>query len=89
MPPLVIEGDEIVVFLCLVNVVRYLARVVAHREQVACRVKKCHGAIDADAHVNAVMQGNIDDVLHALERVPRRQAKHERRRHLLWCSRFG
>lgn len=77
MPPLVIEGDEIKVFLCFVNVVRYLARVVAHREQVTCCVKESHRAIDADAHVNAVMQGNIDDVLHVLERVPRRQAEHE------------
>jgi len=82
MPPLVIEDDEIIVLLSLVDVVRYLTGIVAHREQVARGIKECHGAIDADAHVNAIMQGNIDDVLHVLERVPWRQAEHERQRHL-------
>ena len=77
MPPLVIEDDEIIVLLCLVDVVRYLTGIVAHREQVARGIKECHGAIDADAHVNAVMQGHVDHVLHVLERVPRRQAEHE------------
>ena len=82
-PPLIIKCYKVIVLLCLVDVRGNTAHKIGRLNQLARGVKERHRAIDADAHVNAVMQGHIDDMLHVLERVPRRQAEHERQWYLV------
>ena len=70
-PPLVIKCYKVIVLLGLVDVRGNTANKIGRLNQLARGIKERHRAIDTDAHVNAVRQGHIDDMLHVLERVPR------------------
>jgi len=70
--PLVVECYEVEVFLRLVDARRNLADEVRGRQQFARCVEECHCAVDADADVYIVMFGNINNIRHVIEVVPRR-----------------
>ena len=81
--PLVVECYEVEVFLRLVDARRNLADEVRGRQQFARCVEECHCAVDADADVYIVMLGNINNIRHVIKVVPRREAEHQRQRHLV------
>ena len=81
--PLVIECHKVKVLLRLVNALGNLTHKVRSSQQFARRVEEGHRSVDADAHVHAVLFGNVDDKGHIVETVPRREAEHQRQRHLV------
>ena len=76
--PLLVESHIVVVFLGVVDIVRDALGEMVGREKVAGGVEEIHGAVHADTHVDVVLLGHIDDELHILELVPRREAEHKR-----------
>ena len=68
--PLIIKSHEVIVLLCLVDVGRYAAHKIGRIDQPIGGVKESHRAINADAHVNVIAQGHVNNVLHVFERVP-------------------
>ena len=78
--PLVVERHEIEVFVRFVDRRRNLPQEigVCRVDQSRSGVEKRHRAVDTDAHIDAIALGHGNDVLHVAERVPGREAKHER-----------
>lgn len=79
LPPFVVERDKIVILLCVMNVLRYLRHIVLHvcLQEFGSRVEKVHCAVYPDANVNSVLFSDANHKVHVLERIPRREAKHE------------
>ena len=48
------------------------------RKKVGSGIKESHGSIDAYTHINLILLGYTDNILHVFEFVPRREAEHER-----------
>ena len=76
--PLVVKRYKVEILLCLVDALRYLLHEVRSRQQFACCVEEGHCSIDAYANVYIVVFGNVYDISHIFECVPRRQTEHQR-----------
>ena len=81
--PLIVERHKVEVLLRVVDALWNLTDEVRGRQQFARRVEEGHRSVDADAHIHAVLLGNVDDKSHIIEVVPGRQAEHQRQRHLV------
>ena len=78
--PFVVECHEVVVLVGLMYGGGYTADEIGTfgLDKSFGSIEKRHSIVDADTHVDIVLLCNIDYVLHIFERVPRREAKHQR-----------
>ena len=81
--PFVIQGHEVVVLVCPVYGFRYPADEVCivGFHQPLCRIEERHRAVNAYAHIDAMLLGYSNDMAHVLECVPWGEAEHQRYRH--------
>ena len=82
--PLVVESHEVEILLGVVDVGRNLLDEILVLNQLAGGVKESHSAVDADAHVNLILLGYLDDVGHVFEAVPRGETEHQRQREFVF-----
>ena len=78
--PLVVECYIVVVLAGAMDGSRDAGGEVGGGKEVAGGIEECHSAVDAYPHVDMVLQGQLDDILHVVETVPRRKTEHERQR---------
>ena len=81
--PLVVECYKVKVLFRIVDALGNLTDKVRSSQQFARRVEEGHRSVDANAHIHAVLLGNVNHKSHIVEVVPGREAEHQRQRHLV------
>ena len=82
-PPLVVECHKVEVLLRIVDALGNLADKVRGSQQFTRRVEEGHRSVDADTHIYMIMFGKVYDESHVAERIPWRQAEHQRQWHFV------